>query len=505
MRRFFTIVIVISLAITALQAQELNIYASGLSAKDVDNANLEVKISYTLNASATSLAIILQEESNISYEFQITNPEALKKGTHTDVTIDLSTVASGNYRWKLKATGTETSNEPVIINNTTKTFITPRGLAINNNYESPHFGHIYVTDSKDKTTDGGIYVFDATFSDITAQGETAWSKNFSNSPASPLRITVAPDDKIYITDWSDNATSGVYVWDPSTPAINAVSIFGGTVTQGDAKEGDVFIHGSVSHCYIIGTGTDTKLYTYDEDLPQKINLYEVGNLKTPWINAPKPIPYPSSIANGNGMIFSDNKGGWWIAQHRATDPASGVNPGLIHINSSGMADYSSMGVLGSNTRGAIGLNADQSLIATAGTISEKNTQGQIHIFDVTWDKDNVPTLSPKYSINTPFINTCYNVVFDVAGNVYATGDGKALGAWALPKTDNSFTTPAPSISVMKVSKPVSISTGTRDKVVKSISYNTLTGVAAPADTKGLLAKRTTYVDGSTRIDKIINK
>lgn len=506
MRRLFTIVASICLATAALHSQELNIYASGLSANAVDNANQEVQISYTLNAPATSLTIILQkEEADTPHEIQITESEALTKGIHTNVVVDLSTVPTGNYKWKLKAIGADTDSEPAIISNATEAFTTPRGLAINNNFESPHFGCIYITDSKNKTTDGGIYVFDAAFSDITNQGETAWSRNFSDSPASPLRLTVAPDDRIYITDWSDNATSGVYIWDPATPATDAVSVFGGTVTGGNAKEGDVFIHGSVSHCYVTGTGADTKLYTYDEDLPQKINLYEIGNLETPWIDAPTPVTYPSSIANGNGMIFPDNKGGWWVAQHRATDPATGANPGLIHMNSSGVADYSSMGALGSNTRGAVGLNADQSLVGTANTIDEKNTQGQIRIFDVTWDDDNIPTLSPKYVINTPFTNTCYSVVFDIAGNVYAIGDNSALGAWALPKEENSFTTPAPSASILEISNAVGINTVNNDKVVKSVSYNTPTGITVPSDTKGLLLKQTTYIDGSTKVDKIINK
>ena len=42
MRRFLTIVTAMSLAITALHAQEPNIYASGLSANAVDNTNQEV-------------------------------------------------------------------------------------------------------------------------------------------------------------------------------------------------------------------------------------------------------------------------------------------------------------------------------------------------------------------------------------------------------------------------------------------------------------------------------
>lgn len=215
MRRFFTIVAAMSLAITVLYAQEPNIYASGLSANTVDNTNQEVQISYTLNAPASSLAIILQNETNPPYEIQITESEALTKGTHTNIAVSLSTIPTGNYTWKLKAVGKETVSEPTLIDNTTGILTTPRGVAINNNFESPYFGHMYVTDSKNKTTDGGIYVFDAAFTDITNQGENAWSKNFSNSPASPLRLTIAPDDKIYITDWSDNETSGVHVWDPA--------------------------------------------------------------------------------------------------------------------------------------------------------------------------------------------------------------------------------------------------------------------------------------------------
>lgn len=507
MKRFHAIFVAFFSVTIALQAQELNIYASGLGADAVDNTALEVKISYTLNAPASSLAIILEAETNTTKEILITEPTALTKGVHKNVIVNLATVPTGNYTWKIKASGAVTSGEPAEVGSTTDVFTTPRGLAINNNPESPHFGHIYVTDSKNKEITGGIYVFDAAFSDITSQGTVAWSQFDSNSPASPLRITIAPDDKIYITDWSDNATSGVHVWNPATPATNAVSVFGGTVgANGLAKEGDVSIHGSVSHCYVAGTGADTKLYTYDEDLPQLINLYEIGNLETPWIAASTPVVYPKSIANGNGMLFPDKKDGWWVAQHRATDPVSGANPGLIHMNSSGVADYNSLGALKSNTRGVLALNADQSLIGTAGTIDEKNTQGQIHVFDVAWDNNGIPALSPKYDINTTFTNSCYNVVFDIAGNVYATGDGKALAAWALPKADNSFTTPAPSASILKVvNNGVGLNSASYDKIIKSVVYNTPAGIATPATTKGLLLKKTTYTDGSVEIEKVINK
>ena len=121
MRRFFTIVAAMALAITVLHAQEPNIYASGLSANTVDNTNQEVQISYTLNAPASSLTIILQKETDPPYEIQITESEALTKGGHTNIAVSLSTIPTGNYTWKLKAVGKETVNEPTLIDNT------PRG------------------------------------------------------------------------------------------------------------------------------------------------------------------------------------------------------------------------------------------------------------------------------------------------------------------------------------------------------------------------------------------
>ncbi|MDR1810860.1 MAG: cadherin-like beta sandwich domain-containing protein [Prevotella sp.] len=43
------------------------------------------------------------------------------------------------------------------------------------------------------------------------------------------------------------------------------------------------------------------------------------------------------------------------------------------------------------------------------------------------------------------------------------------------------------------------------KTVKSTSYSTLTGIAAPATAKGLLLKKTLYSDGSIKVEKVLNK
>ena len=56
-----------------------------------------------------------------------------------------------------------------------------------------------------------------------------------------------------------------------------------------------------------------------------------------------------------------------------------------------------------------------------------------------------------------------------------------------------------------INTAVGVHTATNDKVVESVSYNTPAGITVPADAQGLLLKKTTYTDGTTKVDKIINK
>ena len=240
------------LSSTVVKAQtQANIFASELKASAVTTAN-EVTFSYTLNADATAVTITVSNGD----EFVLTGAD-LTKGKHS-VTKTLKPGA-GDYSWSVKAVGApNTAVTPVAT--TSATFVAPRGLAMDKNFDSPFFGHIYVADNKGSATNGGIYAFDATLSDFSGQGATAYASDWAASTASPLRVTVAQDGRVYISDWSDYATSGVYIWDPANPTAPKVPIFGGTMTSGGVKkEGDVTIHGSISSCYVEGTGANTKL------------------------------------------------------------------------------------------------------------------------------------------------------------------------------------------------------------------------------------------------------
>jgi N-acetylmuramoyl-L-alanine amidase len=404
-----------------------NIYASEVSYAGG-------QFNFTLNENAVAVTIEIYNEGEW---VQTYDAGALAKGTHS-IDNPFGNAAFDSYG--ITATARPSIALAKISTETaTPAFTTPRGLAIDKNSNSPFFGRIYVSDSKNTETTGGIYVFDAALTDVTRQGTTAWSQIFSNTGASPFRLSVAPDHRVVISDWSDAVTAGVYIWNPATPEVNAVPVFGGTVgTGGLASQGGVNIHGSVAYALITGTGENTRLYTYDEDMPTILNTYHIGNLETPWVGAPSvATPNPAGLANKNGVFVPDNKGGWWLGQHRWEDTSG--NPGLMHLDAQGTIDFISKGELTAdskyNTRGAIALNADQTLVATV-------SDNSIKVFAVTYNEAGVPSIpaTPTYTLETAFASSCYSLDFDVAGNLYAVGDGKALNIWTFPKADNSYTT-----------------------------------------------------------------
>jgi gliding motility-associated-like protein len=88
--------------------------------------------------------------------------------------------------------------------------------------------------------------------------------------------------------------------------------------------------------------------------------------------------------------------------------------------------------------------------------------GTLKVFDITFDGVGVPSITLKYSIPTPTGGYSIGAAFDVANNLYAIDNtAERLRVWALPTTNNSFTTPAPFTSVIEVvatAKPTVVST-----------------------------------------------
>ncbi|MBR0310660.1 MAG: Ig-like domain-containing protein [Paludibacteraceae bacterium] len=426
-------------AVTVQEPEYPNVMAYGL--KLVEGEALTV--GFNLNAPATEVQVIAYD--TLGTEYVVATAANLAPEYQT-LAINTDELPAGTYTWAVKANGVEDEEmfEPVLVHAyTTPKFVKPRGVAMDNNYNSPYFGQIYVADAGSTVENAGLYVFDPV---LTGDGEI-YTSGWSASPASPMRPFVGEDGLVYVTDWSDNE-GNIHIFDPAMPDSNRV-VFGGTFSGAGGvwnTEDGKYIHGSISSCYVTGTGADRVLYTFDEDYTPEVGhamcmlRYNIGTLDTPWDTAPSAVAYNNADKfeqNGDSKIIPSVMGGWWISQDRAAD--SHEIPALIHVAADSTVNYNSGGSHGGRTRGALAFNEDQTICVTA-------ADNAIRVWTVEWSADSVPTLTPDQGITTTFgsqnSSSCYDIAIDRALNVYATGDNKPLCIWALVKDENSCITPA---------------------------------------------------------------
>ncbi len=495
MKRLFTIIPAMILAI-ALQAQQPNIYAYGLKAELIEGT--QYKFTYSLNADAVSGSINIIPAAGETVSLPAPGESELTKGTH-EVTIDLNQFVSGEYTWSVTVTSTDPVTAPVKISNDDSKFkfYFPVGLTVDNSFESPYFGRIYVAEGAgsdlesnpatyfgdNRITKNGIYIFDAVLDTINSNnpftGNVAWNNvngSLTTSPygaASPFRLSLDAVGKLYIAD-NSLSNSGIYVMNPAHPENDFTPVFAeglrdatGIVTvNGDS------IHGRIPGIYVEGSGENTVLYTIDRNylptgysarayIPSGMILkYNIGNLETSYSAKPNVVfdNTGSKICNDALALVSDGRAGWWVANSRYSDAVA--TPCLIHINSAGSIDYNSASagiftgtVSNASYRGALALNKMGNLLAIG---SDK----KVKIFDIVYNAETgVPTLTSSPSKNEINIagTNIDGLAFDVAENLYITSASKErLFVYALPKAENSFITPAASIYKLQISNTTEI-------------------------------------------------
>ena len=439
---------------TGIRKEGLNAYTSNMSSAALSNN--KVILTYTLNAPAAGLELqLINDAKQVVATRPLNQAENRTQGPHR-LEVDLNGMPHGTYNWALKATSLPLAEGEAFcaVDNLPDKMIASKGLAIDNDYNSPYFGQLYVAESNnDKVIENkAIYIYDATMDMI----EKVTSDKWCAAVSAPCRVTVGPDHMLYITEWADVYPNNAYIMDPANTSV-LTPIFGGTpaangiYTAADGKD----IHGSISHIWVEGTGANRVIYTFDEDInmpglvhPMGLYQYNIGELNTPWESAPSALVFDNADflqQNGNSFIQPDQYG-WWISQDRSTDNAE--IPALIHINKAGKVDYNSAGALGGRTRGALGFNQDMTMMATAIT-------GGILLWKVKYDAAGVPTLEAAGRVETSFAQSCWNVVFDVAGNIYASGAG-SVSAWALPSTDYTCAVPAPDADQLVITRGAGI-------------------------------------------------
>ena len=423
-----------------------NVFAYGLKAVPADDNH--VRFFYSLNANAVSGEIeLLAEDGTVAKAYPAPTADFLTQGDH-NVDIDLSEFPAGTYNWAVKVTGEANNAEaPVKIGTFGAAQTMGRSVAIDKNTESPFYGNVYTVNGNGV----GLFAWNAALNPLF--GGTAVATNgWGAGAASPCRASVAEDGKVYICDWSDS-NPNVRIFNPATPAEDAVTVFGGTPVGSDGiivnENGDT-IHGSISYVMPFGSGDDTYIITADEDYMiggmRTLFKYNIGNAAAPYTAKPEVALAvgkltEGAVANGNVTFVPSVAGGWWISQHRWSDATA--NPSILHLAADNTVNFKSNAMfanaeIGYNNQASMDFNSDQTTLVT----STSNTIFNVLVWDVVWT-DGVPAPALKYTIPSGFSNTCLKVALDEAGNVYASAAGSPLTVWALPKADNTCTTPAP--------------------------------------------------------------
>lgn len=507
MKKTFLPLMMCAALFSATQANaEANIYAYGLK------VNSDTEVSFTLNSTPTSVAVNFYKDATLVHTINVENAV---KGANT-VAVDLSAVtgiANGDkLTWEVVATAA--ANEAITLfsdaDDVNQVLSYPSNVAVDNNPKSDYFGRVYVTeataynygnDFSGRTTQMGVYIYDANLKHIESVGDgafaggvnwdaTNWSWN------SPCELFVGSNGDVFISDMSDT-NPGVWVMNPADPAADFTPVFAGTMVADDPETADVneangtvvnaegvAVHGSISGIYVDGEGADRVLYTYDGDLGNggQIHVYNIGELSSAWTAAPSKVFFD----NADGMIFPgqritlrlDARGGIWASQYRYADAAPYFM--VFHVNAAGVMDYCSNGFFTDVNNWGFEVTPD-------GNTMIMGFGKKLVFYNVAYDEAGVPTLTADENlvINTNVSSKPMGLALDVAGNLYLADNSDHLRAFALPKAENTFTTPA--------NAEITVGGVSAIEVVESdnapVEYFNMQGVKVNAPENGIFIKR----------------
>ncbi len=309
-------------ALATMSVVEATPYATGLT----NDAGV---VSFRLNQTTSTNDTVLVISSGGSVTNVLQSPSAdpasvLERGL---IQTNLG-IAAGPFKVYIKHTGSGviSTNSPRI------PFNSLRGIAANTRAASPYFGWLYVGNSAAGAQGDGMFAFTSDLNDATGQGTSAKTGGYNfgtGTTSSPYHVSVAPDDSVLVTDWSDGS-GNVIAMDPLLDTFEYVlKPLEGTAA---APVGANNNHGSISHAEIVGSGANRVLYTMDEDYQtdpttgvatewNSVWRYEIGDAAFPWTNAPNRkimTPYLATFAGQNQKF--EVVGHYLYANQRRSNP-----------------------------------------------------------------------------------------------------------------------------------------------------------------------------------------
>ena len=438
----------------------------------VDNGNDTYTLSFIPNTNAVSGRVILYNGDTKAQIHEESIAGAIVKGVKSEVVISRSLLpATGNVTWAVELTGEQVEKLTLLTKANDKAnygFNRPQGVAIDNNPASDFFGRIYIALPKAggtgyTDTNHGIVVMDPQHnrlkSGVVANGD-AWG---DNGRYSMHRVAVNPTNgHVYYVRTSDSneGVTGTAIYELTPDATNILTD-GGTAKNVISGASDITNANSV--CF------DETGAMYVVANANYVDGASMGRVYKVVDGAATLVTQGSrEIASKDNAIVPDGKGGFWIAQHR--NNLDGFNH-LLHINSSGVADYTISKDENANLLPVQTYTEDGKTYNNASyrgqvayySIDENNGLvaygggAKVSVFKATYDGSGVPTLSTWQTISllsqsaTVGINVD-GIAFDYAGNIIVmSATDERMYQYALPiETANTSLVPSPTSKAIKL-------------------------------------------------------
>lgn len=289
-----------------------------------------------------------------------------------------------------------------------------RGVDVNRNAGSPYLGRIYVSngafgDAGGRVTNEGVFILNPDLTE-TFPGAGAKVRNsganggaWAGSANSPHRLTVGPDDQVYIADWSD-PHSGLFIADPNGDNVQDLLIFPfppggqrGSPTLGDGVVLDDQgrpVYSSMSGVYVEGTGANRKIYVADYYMEPMGSIwrFDIPAGTTQWAQPPTLVIENIGLINPDSEhdVTRDPAGNTYVVNATGTDQGYKFDPAgsQVAVLTTG-ANYRCIAVDAGRNRVAVGTTDGRVLLTdTAFTTATPIITGLgNNVRDVAWDAE----------------------------------------------------------------------------------------------------------------------
>ena len=426
-----------------------NVYATKLAVSSTvittGATNTTVEISFLLNEAADS-GVDVKIYSGASVVRTITLATAAK-GSHS-VTWDGTdaggtTLPDGDYTFEVTAADDGYLDYTKISDDLLTVMYSPKGVSINRDPESAHFGTVYISNGFAGTSanTGGVYNGDGIYLFSAAQDSLTFSDggvSWGHSSNSPNKTSIGSDGRLYVTDYGADE---LFVFDADVSPESAFRIL-----DADNKVTDQYISANWVH----GSDASRVIYTADAHYAtgQGILEYAIG-LEDTMIAGDYGSVAIERPNNGYYQldVETDQAGNIYFCQKRA-DPNQAY-PLLKYppYNGTTLTIDDTLWTVPMTYAGANGIALDEgsNRIAWGDYYS-----GNVYVHDAT-------TGAVLDTFATGQSRT-QDLAFDAAGNLYTIDNGSEYWhIWSAPDGSNSFTTPGQAtITIETPAEPVPV-------------------------------------------------